>query len=119
MKLNLQFDRNSEVSKKYTNLISKKITSNALIKSFSLSKKTHGLMFTKSTKGMHYGRHIDNAYMSSGRADLSFTIFLNSKDTYEGGELSIENISKEENFKLDAGQIIIYPSLSSFSARNS
>ena len=110
LKLNLQFDRNSEVSKKYTNLISKKITSNALIKSFSLSKKTHGLMFTKSTKGMHYGRHIDNAYMSSGRADLSFTIFLNSKDTYEGGELSIENINKEENFKLDAGQMIIYPS---------
>ena len=36
---------------------------------------------------MKYGRHIDNAYMSSGRADLSFTIFLNCKDKYEGGAI--------------------------------
>ena len=59
---------------------------------------------------MKYGRHIDNAYMSSGRADLSFTIFLNCKDSYEGGELSIESFNSEEKFKLDAGEIIIYPS---------
>jgi len=32
---------------------------------------------------MKYGRHIDNAYMSSGRADLSFTVFLNCKKKYE------------------------------------
>ena len=59
---------------------------------------------------MKYGRHIDNAYMSSGRADLSFTIFLNFKDEYEGGALSIEGFNSEKNFKLDAGEIIIYPS---------
>ena len=67
-------------------------------------------MFTKSTKGMKYGRHIDNAYMSSGRADLSFTIFLNSKDDYEGGALSIENLNSESKFKPSLGEIIIYPS---------
>ena len=67
-------------------------------------------MFTKSTRGMKYGRHIDNSYMSSGRADLSFTIFLNNKDNYEGGELSIESINSEEIFKLNSGEIIIYPS---------
>ena len=59
---------------------------------------------------MKYGRHIDNAYMSSGRADLSFTVFLNCKSNYEGGELSIESFNSEEKFKLDAGEIIIYPS---------
>jgi len=48
--------------------------------------------------------------MSSGRADLSFTIFLNCKDEYEGGALSIESFNSEEKFKLDAGEIIIYPS---------
>ena len=67
-------------------------------------------MFTKSTEGMQYGRHVDNSFMSSGRADLSFTIFLNSKDNYDGGELSIECINSEERFKLNAGEIIIYPS---------
>ena len=59
---------------------------------------------------MEYGRHIDNAYMSSGRADLSFTVFLSCKNKYEGGALSIESVNSQEKFKLDAGEIIIYPS---------
>ena len=67
-------------------------------------------MFTKSVQGMKYGRHIDNAYMSTGRADLSFTIFLNEKDKYKGGELLIESLNSESKFKLDVGGIIIYPS---------
>ena len=48
--------------------------------------------------------------MSSGRADLSLTIFLSSKDNYQGGALCIEDFNSEEKFKLDAGEIIIYPS---------
>ena len=67
-------------------------------------------MFTKSTKGMQYGRHIDNPFMSSGRADLSFTIFISSKNEYEGGELFIESINSEKIFKLNAGELVIYPS---------
>ena len=110
VKNNLQLNREEDISKKFTRLISEKILSNNLIKSFALPKKIHGIMFAKSTKGMGYGRHIDNSYMSSGRADLSFTIFLNNKDNYDGGELSIESINSEERFKLNAGEIIIYPS---------
>ena len=68
------------------------------------------IMFTKSSKGMSYGRHIDNAYMASGRADLSFTVFLTQKNQYEGGELLIENLTSENKFKLNSGEILIYPS---------
>ena len=110
VKNNLQLKRDSNISKKFSGLIIKKILSNELIKSFALPKKIHGTIFSKSTKGMKYGKHIDNAYMSSGRADLSFTIFLNPKNNYEGGALSIENLNSEEKFKLNAGEIIIYPS---------
>ena len=110
VKKNLQLDRNSEISKKNTGFIIKKILTNQLIKSFALPKNIHGIMFTKSSKGMKYGRHIDNAFMSSGRADLSFTIFLNKKNDYEGGELVVENINTENKFKLNEGEIIIYPS---------
>ena len=67
-------------------------------------------MFTKAIKGMRYGCHVDNAFMSSGRADLSFTLFLNEKKDYEGGELIIENINSTEKFKLNAGEIVFYPS---------
>ncbi len=110
VKNNLQLKRDSDLSIKFSRLITKKILSNELIKSFALPKKIHGTIFSKSKSGMKYGRHIDNAYMSSGRADLSFTIFLNCKDDYKGGALSIQSFNSEEKFKLDAGEIIIYPS---------
>ena len=110
VKNNLQLNRNSEESRKNSLLVNKKILSNQLIKSFSLPKRIHGIMFTKSSENMHYGRHIDNPYMSSGRSDLSFTLSLTNKNFYKGGELIIETMNSEEKFKLNAGEIIIYPS---------
>ena len=110
VKNNLQLNREGETSQSLSKLIRNKILSNPLIKSFSLPKKIHGIIFTKSKEGMKYGRHIDNAFMSSGRADLSFTIFFNEKESYQGGELLIENINSESTFKLNAGEILIYPS---------
>ena len=110
VKNNLQLKRQSDISKKLSVLVKKKLLNNDLIKSFTLPKHIHGIMFTKSTKGMSYGRHIDNPFMSSGRADLSFTIFLSEKDQYEGGELLIENLNAENEFKLNLGEILIYPS---------
>ena len=110
VKNNLQLKRKSDISKELSFLIKQKILNDELIKSFTLPKHIHGIMFTKSSKGMNYGRHIDNAYMSSGRADLSFTIFLSEKSQYQGGELLIENLNSESKFKLNRGEIIIYPS---------
>ena len=110
VKNNLQLKRDLNLSKKLSNLIIKKILSNDLIKSFALPKKIHGTMFSKSKSGMKYGSHIDNPFMSTGRADLSFTIFLSSKENYDGGALSIESFNSEKKFKLEAGEIIIYPS---------
>ncbi len=110
VKNNLQLNRTSDISKKLSSLVKQKILKDDLIKSFTLAKHVHGIMFTKSSKGMSYGRHIDNAFMSSGRADLSFTIFLAEKSQYKGGELLIENLTSEKKFKLNGGEIIIYPS---------
>tara|TARA_A100001035_G_scaffold224131_1_gene184722 strand:+ start:474 stop:1139 length:666 start_codon:yes stop_codon:yes gene_type:complete len=110
VKNNLQLNRKSDQSRELSLLVKQKILNNDLIKSFTLPKHIHGIMFTKSLKGMSYGRHIDNAYMSSGRADLSFTIFISEKSQYEGGELLIENLTSESKFKLNKGEIIIYPS---------
>ena len=110
VKNNLQLNRESEISKKLTHSIKKKILSSPLIKSFALPKIIHGIMFTKSLSNMHYGRHVDNPFMSSGRSDLSFTISLTDKNTYSGGELIIEEMNSEKEFKLNAGEIIIYPS---------
>ena len=110
VKNNLQLNKNSEASKKCSKLIIKKILSIPLIKSYALPKIIHGILFSKSSKNMQYGRHIDNPFMSSGRSDLSFTISLSNKDMYEGGELVIETMNSEKEFKLNIGEMIIYPS---------
>ena len=57
VKNNLQLKKDSDLSKKYSKAFIKKILDNQLIKSFTLPKRIHGTMFTKSTKGMHYGAH--------------------------------------------------------------
>ena len=110
VKNNLQFKRDTETSKKLSLSITTKIITNPLVKSFCLPRKVHGIMFTKSKNNMEYGRHIDNPFMSSGRSDLSFTLSLTDKNNYEGGELIIEEMNEDKSFKLNAGEIVIYPS---------
>ena len=110
IKQNFQLDKESKVSIELKDLIINKIISNLLLKSFTLPSAIHGVMFTKSIAGNGYGTHIDNPYMPSGRSDLSFTLFLNDPNDYQGGELCIQTINKTEKTKLSAGEIIIYPS---------
>ena len=110
IKNNFQLDKNSKISKKIKNLVVEKIISDALIKSFTLPCLIHGVMVTKSLEGNGYGMHIDNPYMPSGRSDLSFTLFLNDPEDYEGGSLCIQTINETKQIKLSAGEMIIYPS---------
>ncbi len=109
IKSNFQLDKNSKLSIELRDFIINRIISNPLIKSFTLPSLIHGLMFTKSLAKQGYGMHIDNPYMPSGRSDLSFTLFLNEPEDYQGGELCIQKINKTENIKLSAGEMIIYP----------
>ena len=50
VKNNLQLKRDSDLSIKFSRLITKKILSNELIKSFALPKKIHGTIFSKSKR---------------------------------------------------------------------
>lgn len=61
-------------------------------------------------KGGYYDWHVDTAIMDFNRADLSFTIFLNSIDDYIGGELELELNGFKAKVKGKPGEIIIYPS---------
>ena len=110
IKHNSQLDKNSNSSNEIKDFVINRILSNSLIKSFTLPSLIHGVMITKSKTGDSYGAHIDNPYMPSGRSDLSFTLFLNEPEDYQGGELCIKTINKTEKIKLSAGEMIIYPS---------
>ncbi len=111
-KENLQLKRSSKTSKRLANEIKDLITADLLIKSYALPRLIHSIMFTRTSIGQGYGTHVDNAYMCSGRSDLSFTIFLNEPEDYEGGELCILDNQSSKKIKLEAGQVVIYPSTS-------
>ena len=112
VKNNFQLDRDSKTSKEASSQVISKIVEDQLLKSFCLPRKIHGVMFSRSGEGQGYGHHVDNAYMSSGRSDLSFTLFLSPPNQYKGGELCIQTIQDSQEFKLPAGHIVIYPSTS-------
>lgn len=66
-------------------------------------------------QGMHYGEHIDDPIMGSAeanqryRSDLAITIFLNSPQDYQGGELIIDTQYGEQKIKYTAGDAVLYP----------
>jgi PKHD-type hydroxylase len=63
--------------------------------------------YARYEKGMEYGEHIDDPVMGIGaeryRSDLAMTIFLNSPEEYEGGELMIQTPYGEQTIKFNAG----------------
>lgn len=61
-------------------------------------------------EGGEYDWHVDVALLAQKRTDLSFTMFLAEKDSYEGGEMEIELSGTKVLVKGNAGEMIVYPS---------
>jgi PKHD-type hydroxylase len=74
-------------------------------------KKLGPLILSKYEPGMSYGTHVDHP-ISGGdmRRDISFTLFLNEPDAYDGGALIIVDAAGERKFKPSAGTLFVYPS---------
>ena len=91
----------------------KKMYSSEIVLSFITPKLVHNVLFSRACAGPEpggYGLHWDNPYMGPGhRCDIAFTLFLEEKDKYEGGELFLKTSPQTKTVKLDAGQIIFYP----------
>ena len=111
VKTNDQLDPNADLTIAITNCITAALTSDPLVKSYSLVRKVHSLLVSRFNVGDSYGWHIDNPFSRHGRRDLSFTCFLSDEETYEGGSLLIQTGGEEtKEFRLPPGQIVLYPS---------
>ncbi len=67
-------------------------------------------MFNRYAKGMTYKRHTDSPIMSGLRTDLACTTFLVDPDSYEGGELNVEDShGRAHSIKGKIGQVAVYP----------
>ncbi|MAP95864.1 MAG: Fe2+-dependent dioxygenase [Ponticaulis sp.] len=114
VKKNLQADLSSRAGARVRLALDEALTSNAVIQAFAKPKVWTRLLVSRTDVGGGYGIHIDNAIMEyrghDVRTDISFTLFLSEPDTYEGGELVIDDCGQAHSFKAAAGDLVIYPS---------
>lgn len=90
--------------------VDRALRENALFRSAARPKAITPLILSRYRVGQTYGLHVDDAMMSGLRTDLSFTLFLADPQTYAGGALEIEDTLETRSFRLEAGDMILYPS---------
>jgi PKHD-type hydroxylase len=118
VKKNQQIDEASAAARELGALVITELERNALFISAVLPHRVYPPMFNRYGEGMHFGTHVDGAVRmipGSGqklRTDLSATLFLASRDSYEGGELIIDTAFGSDAVKLAAGDMIVYTSTS-------
>lgn len=89
--------------------VRKALDAHPLFTAYARPKDVTRILVSRYSTGMEYGLHVDDALMGGRRTDLSFTLFLSPPDSYEGGELIIEDWGGETAVKLGAGDAVIYP----------
>ncbi len=94
--------------------VEKALTEHPLFQMAVRPAKVTPLIFSRYRDGMTYGNHVDDPVMGRGagrlRTDVSFTLFLDDPDSYDGGELVTETTAGEQSYKLPAGAAVVYPS---------
>lgn len=83
---------------------------NRLFKAAARPRHFVRILVSRYTPGMEYGLHVDDAIMNGRRTDLSFTLFLSPADSYSGGGLVIEDTLESRTIRLEAGELVLYPS---------
>ena len=118
VKRNEQLADGDETAVALGNHILRRLGANALFTAAALPKAIYPPKFNRYAGGGTYGAHVDGALMGipgaklSMRTDLSATLFLSAPDEYDGGELEIEGPFGAQVVKLDAGDMVLYPSSS-------
>lgn len=109
-KSNEQAERSAAPVKGVTAKIEKALRANSVFCAAAQPASFGRMMINRYQDGMAYGDHVDAAYIDGQRTDLSFTVFLNDPETYEGGALVIDNAGHEDAIKGPAGSVVLYPS---------
>jgi PKHD-type hydroxylase len=118
VKRNIQLPETSAEAEQARQIVLKALSRNALFFSAALPKKVYPPLFNQYREGMDFGNHIDNAVRTHAitglnvRTDISCTLFLADPDSYEGGELVIEDTYGQQVVKLPAGDMVLYPGTS-------
>ena len=117
---NLQLPENDPVARELGAFVLEALSRNSTFFSAALPRRIYPPLFNCYRGGQSFGFHVDNAvrYDRRGavaepiRTDVSATLFLTDPDEYDGGELVIEDTYGNQQVKLPAGHMVLYPGTS-------
>jgi PKHD-type hydroxylase len=118
VKQNQQIAEGSSTAIELGNVVLAALERHPLFISAALPHRVYPPMFNRYQGGMHFGSHVDGSVRlmpGTGekiRTDLSATLFLAAPDSYDGGELLVEDTYGTQTVKLPAGDMILYPASS-------
>ena len=118
VKQNQQIAEGSEVSAELGGIVLAALERLPLFISAALPNQVYPPMFNRYENGMHFGSHVDGSVRlmpNTGvkmRTDLSATLFLAPPESYDGGELMVEDTYGAQSIKLAAGDMVLYPASS-------
>ncbi|AKF86113.1 Fe(II)-dependent oxygenase [Myxococcus fulvus 124B02] len=118
VKKNLQLPEGSAAARELGERVLAGLEKSALFLSAALPQRIFPPLFNRYDASMSFGSHVDNAIRripGSGqrvRTDVSATLFLSEPDSYDGGELVVEDTYGHHAVKLPAGDLILYPATS-------
>lgn len=112
-KSNLQLPRGEAAAmERLDRVVLAAVRRNATFQAFALPRRIMPPLFSRYEPGMQYGRHVDGGIMATDaspmRTDLAMTLFLSPPESYEGGELVLEQAGGEQEVKLAAGEAVLY-----------
>jgi PKHD-type hydroxylase len=118
VKFNQQIDERSDVAQECQRQVQGMLPRNPLFISAALPNIVYPPMFNRYSEGMTFGAHVDGSvriHPHDGRklrTDISATLFLSPRDSYDGGELQVRDTYGTHSVKLDAGDMVVYPATS-------
>lgn len=117
-KHNQQLVEGHPLAREISEVMLQRIWSHPLFVSAVLPNKVFPPLFNRYSGGCSFDYHIDNAIRrikgspEQVRTDVSATLFFSEPDSYDGGELVIQDTYGTQQVKLAAGDMVIYPSSS-------
>lgn len=116
VKQNQELDRSAQQIGALNNLVMGNLVHHPVYLNAALPHRAATPFYARYRPTMRYGNHIDDPVMGPAqgryRCDVAITIFLNSPDAYEGGELIIHTPFGDNEVKLPAGDAVLYPASS-------
>ncbi len=119
VKNNRQLPEDSPQAQQARHLVSVALARNPQFVTGALPKTVYPPLFNRyGGETNAFGNHIDNAVRTHAatakhvRTDISCTLFLSNPETYDGGELVVQDTYGEQRIKLQAGDMVMYPGTS-------